>query len=190
MPLLTTLVLLLCILWQSPAAALPPDAWRDAAVLPDLADLLAPAPPALLGQALAGRWQGTLHYRDYGNDKGVTLPTSLVVDGPSNALRLAFIYDDGPGKTVRSTEQWALGADGATLQMGKDDVPMRVSVYRSKDNADVALVALGTGVENGVPVELRSVILRRGQALSFSKASRLPQQAWLLRHVYRFTPQP
>jgi len=140
------------------------------------------APPAPLGQALAGRWEGTLQYRDYTTDNAVTLPTSLVAD---TSLRLAFTYDDGPGKTVRSSEQWTL--DGTTLQMGAASAPLQVSDYRSNERGDLVLIAFGNGIENGVAVEVRQVVLRRGGTLHISRASRLPQQEWLLRHAYRLT---
>ena len=142
----------------------------------------AAAPPAPLAQALAGRWEGTLQYRDYTTDNAVTLPTTVSVDA---ALRLAFTYDDGPGKTVRSSEQWTF--DGTTLQMGAASAPLQVSNYRSNERGDLVLIAFGNGIENGVPVEVRQIVLRQGDTLQISRASRLPQQAWLLRHAYRLT---
>lgn len=184
MPLIFILFLIASLL-HLPAAAEPPHSWQEAATLPELADFDRAAAPPALGQALAGRWTGTLQYRDYSSDKRVTLPTSVTIEGPSAVLQLAFTYDDGPGKTVRSTEQWTL--DGAQFGMGKAE-PLQVSTYRSKADGDLILVALGKGVENDVAVEVRSVVLRRGAVLTISRASRLPGQAWLLRHVYRLTP--
>ena len=182
MPLFGALFLLFSLLFNGPAAAQPPSSWQDAAALPDFSDIAQAAPPALLRQALAGHWRGALHYRDFTSDKAVTLPTTVNID---EALRLAFTYDDGPGKTVRSAEQWSF--DGATLTMEKAGTPLTVSLYRGNGNGDLILVALGSGVENDKPVEVRLVVLRRGDALSISRSCRLPQQAWLLRHVYRLT---
>lgn len=188
MPLPYPLAILTALLLAGPAAAAPPSppSWQQEAALPNLADLDQPAPPALLGRALAGHWRGALRYRDYKSDKAVTLPTEVVIDATGGALQLAFTYDDGPGKTVRSSEQWTF--DGVTLATGKTNAPLQVSTYRANANGDLVVVALGDGVENGAPVALRLVVLRRGDALSISRASRLPQQDWLLRHVYRFTP--
>lgn len=186
MPLFCALLVLLAALLPIPVAAQPASPWEQAAALPAFDDIAQSAPPALLGQALAGRWRGTLHYRDFGSDKGVTLPTEVVIDGAGEALRLAYTYDDGPGKTVRSSETWSF--DGATLRMGKEGEPMTVTRYRGNAKGELILLALGSGVENGAPVEVRSVVMRRGPALSISRASRLPGQAWLLRHIYRFTP--
>lgn len=180
MPLFCALAVLSILLFNVPAAAEPPSSWEEAAALPAVTDITQAAPPSRLTEALAGHWRGALHYRDYSSDKAVTLPTTVSID---DALRFAFTYDDGPGKTVRSNEQWSF--DGALLYPGKASTPLQVSLYRSNENGDLILVALGNGVENGQAVELRLVVLRRGDALTISRASRLPQQAWLLRHVYR-----
>lgn len=183
MPLFYALALVVGLLFNVAACAAPPPSWHDAAALPEFGDIAQAASPARLNGALAGRWHGTLQYRDYSSDQAVTLPTRVVID---DALQFAFTYDDGPGKTVRSAEQWLF--DGASLTTGKAGAPLQVSVYRGNEDGDLILVALGSGVENGAAVEVRLVVLRRAEALSISRSSRLPQQAWLLRHVYRLTP--
>ena len=182
MPLFCALALLFSLLFKVSAAAEPPSSWAQAAALPEVSDITQAALPERLSQALAGHWRGALHYRDYSSDKAVTLPTTVSID---DGLRLAFTYDDGPGKTVQSNEQWSF--DGAVLNQGKASKPLQVSLYRGNENGDLILVALGSGVENGQAVELRLVVLRRGDTLTISRSSRLPQQEWLLRHVYRLT---
>lgn len=163
--------------------------WAALAELPPAtatADLVAGATPARLGAALAGAWRGSLTYRDYGSDKRVVLPTSASVTVAADAtLEVGFIYDDGPGKTVRSNDTWALSADGRSLRMKRDQLD--VSDYRAGTGADLLLVVLGTGTENGTPVQVRMVVLRRGDALTISRATQQPDQAWLLRHRYAFT---
>jgi hypothetical protein len=163
-----------------------PWAEAEAAALPDLSDT-PPAAPALLGQALAGQWQGRLAYRDYGNDRRVVLPTSASIAGGSEAIGVAFVYDDGPGKTVRGNETWRLSADGASFGMAPADAPMSVSAYRGGDGRDVTLIALGTGTENQLAVRVRLMLTRRGDQLTISRASQLPGQPWLLRHAYHLT---
>lgn len=181
----TMIALLACRLLASPAQAADQAAqWAEAAAaVPELAQTR-PAAPALLGLALAGQWQGRLEYRDYGNDKRVVLPTSASIAGGSEALGVAFVYDDGPGKTVRGDETWALGADGASFSMDNSAAPMRVSAYRAGDGRDVTLIALGVGTENNAQVRLRLVLTRRGEQLTIRRASQLPGQPWLLRHAY------
>lgn len=182
MPLFCALALLFSLLFNASVAAEPPPSWAQAATVPDVSDITHAAPSERLSQALAGQWRGALHYRDYSSDKAVTLPTTVSIE---DGLRFAFTYDDGPGKTVRSSEQWSF--DGVALNPGKASEPLQVSLYRGNENGDLILVALGSGVENGQAVELRLVVLRRGDTLTISRSSRLPEQEWLLRHVYRLT---
>jgi hypothetical protein len=180
----TMIALLACCLLATPTRAAGPAAqWAEAAALPDLTQTR-PAAPELLGLALAGQWQGRLEYRDYGNDQRVVLPTSASIAGDSAALGVAFVYDDGPGKTVRGNETWSLSADGAGFSMAPSAAPMTVSAYRGGDGRDVTLIALGAGTENQMAVQVRLVLTRRGDQLTISRASQLPGQPWLLRHAY------
>ncbi|WP_353268894.1 hypothetical protein [Gemmatimonas sp.] len=74
--------------------------------------------------ALAGRWEGSLRYRDYqDSSRFVTLPTLLVgaLSADSSRVQLDFEYDDGPGKTVRSRDAFALDALGKVLTWGAAD---------------------------------------------------------------------
>lgn len=135
-----------------------------------------------LSASLAGAWTGTLQYRDFGNDRQVTLPTTVTFSGPATALRGDYVYDDGPGKTVRSTEQWSL--DGSTLTLG--GTPARVTVYGAGTGADVTLEVEGAGEENKRPVAMRTLLSRAGDQLTITRLTQLPGQPWLTRHVYRF----
>src|SRR5689334_6515706 len=72
--------------------------------------------------ALTGSWTGTLEYRDYRSDKRVTLPTTLVVSSPAaGALTFAYVYDDGPGKTVTSQERITIDAGKSTYRIQNAD---------------------------------------------------------------------
>ncbi len=135
-----------------------------------------------LSASLAGAWTGSLQYRDFGNDRQVTLPTTVTFSGPATALRGEYVYDDGPGKTVRSTQQWSL--DGSTLTL--DGAPARVTTYRAGTGADVTLEVEGTGEENKQPVAMRTLVARTGDALTITRLTQLPGQPWLTRHVYLF----
>ena len=135
-----------------------------------------------LAQSLAGAWTGSLQYRDFGNDRQVTLPTTVTFSGPATALRADYVYDDGPGKTVRSTEQWSL--DGGTMML--DGTPARVTAYRAGSGADITLEVEGSGEENKQPVAMRTLLNRTGAALTITRLTQLPGQPWLTRHVYRF----
>ena len=64
--------------------------------------------------ALLGDWTGVLEYRDYSepptSTKRVKLPTWLSVSASGSALRFRYTYDDGPGKTVVSTDTVTIDA--------------------------------------------------------------------------------
>lgn len=57
--------------------------------------------------AVQGRWQGTLSYRDYSRpDRMVSLPTTLFIAlAAPDELVLHYRFADGPGKTVYSYER-------------------------------------------------------------------------------------
>lgn len=183
---LGTLTLLTCLLAGARASEPSTTDWATAAVnaLPDLG-AGQPASPDLLGKALAGRWRGRLEYRDYGNDRRVVLPASASIDGPSTALLVDFVYDDGPGKIVRTSERWSLTDN--RFSMEKAGAPLAVRDYRVGDGDGFTLVALGGGEENHAVVQVRMVLQRRGEQLTISRATQLPGQPWLLRHIYHLT---
>jgi len=139
-----------------------------------------------LAHALTGPWTGSLQYRDFSNDKQVVLPTTVTFSGSNTALRGDYVYDDGPGKTVKSSEQWSLAPDGATLSTDATGAPARVTSYRVGDGNDVTLEAEGQGIENKQPVAVRTRLERHGDALTITRLTQLPGQPWLVRHIYRF----
>ena len=103
-------------------------------VVPARAAAQAPALPSsnALHAALGGRWTGTLRYRDYQDStRFVSLPTAMdgTVAADSTSVRLDFIYDDGPGKTVRSSDTFSLNAQGNELRWGPTDGKRAPSVF-------------------------------------------------------------
>ncbi|MBN8469801.1 hypothetical protein JYJ95_25115 [Corallococcus exiguus] len=178
----------------------------DEAVIPTLLDFeagrdrggevaRAPAPPAAPGlhTALAGNWSGTLDYRDFGSDRRVVLPTLLTVTGEGEEVRLAFTFDDSPGKTVRASQVLRIRADGGVLESEEERSTERMRILErrgGRDARELTLVAEGTGHEDGAPVEVRTVLTRRGDVLSLSRLTRHPGEPFLLRHVYRLAPRP
>ncbi|GMU00339.1 hypothetical protein KH5H1_44590 [Corallococcus caeni] len=178
----------------------------DATVIPTLLDFeagrdrvaevaKASAPPAVptLAFALAGSWSGTLDYRDFGSDRRVVLPTLLTVTGEGEEARLDFTFDDGPGKTVRAAQVLRIRAGGAELESAEGDATGRMRILERRggsDTRELTLVAEGSGHENGTPVEVRTVLSRRGAVLSLSRLTRHPGEPFLLRHVYRLSPRP
>jgi hypothetical protein len=172
----------------------------DQLVVPTLADfeaardrtiavaqgLLAPRSDsaALVAGALAGDWHGTLDYRDYSDDTRETLPTLMQSDGAV----LAWTFDDGPGKTVRSTERWVVSADGQSLTITSGSNPAdhwRVAESRaSADGTSFTLVLDGESSENGRKVIARKILTRDGDRLRITKQTRVAGEPFLMRQSY------
>jgi hypothetical protein len=149
-----------------------------------------PAPPvdatATLTAALAGSWTGTLDCRDYGNDQRTSLPTLM----NANGLSIAWTFDDGPGKTVRSAETWSFTPDGKSLVIkgGKSSETMAIAEFRRGANGSVTLVADGSGEENGRKVMVREILTREGPVLRLTRMSRAAGQPFIMRHSYQLRP--
>jgi hypothetical protein len=140
------------------------------------------AAPIAMPAALAGRWTGSLEYRDYTSDRRVVLPVlaDFVADG--GGVQARFEIDDGPGKTVHDSAHWVL--DGANGMLQVDDARLTVSEHRGGAGKDMTLVAEGMGTENDAPVKVRQVWQRQGDKLSLTQLSQRPGEPWLMRHSY------
>ena len=140
----------------------------------------------LAAGALAGDWTGTLDYRDFGKDSRATLPTVLRSDGQS----LEWTFDDGPGKTVRSSERWVFEPSGQSLTIsharaGAEPETWRVVEARSsEDGKGVTIVLDGQGSENGRAVITRKIITRQGDRLRLTKMTRVAGEPFLMRQSY------
>ncbi len=141
---------------------------------------------ATIAAALAGNWAGTLDYRDYGNDSRVTLPTLM----SANGLSIAWTFDDGPGKSVRSAERWSFTPDGKSLviRAGKSSETMAIAELRRSANGSITLVADGRGEENGRTVMVREILTRDGPVLRLTRMSRTAGQPFIMRQSYQLRP--
>jgi len=139
---------------------------------------------ALLAQALAGDWSGTLDYRDYGNDTRQTLPTVMQSDGQA----LAWTFDDGPGKTVRSAETWLIDAAGKTVSITSGPKPSgqwNLEEARSAaDGSALTIVLDGTMTENGQVLLARKIVTRDGGRLRITTLTRAAGAPFLMRNSY------
>lgn len=165
-------------------------------VLPTLADFSAgrdraldvakasgspPAPPTI-AEFLAGTWRGTLDYRDFGNDRRVSLP--LTANAADDAGRLDTVIDDGGGKIVRNALDLKLDPSGSSLSIDGDRFVVRER-RASTDRRVLTLFAIGTGRENGRVVDVQMAIVRDGPRLSITRATRSGTAPFLLRHAYQ-----
>ncbi len=143
-----------------------------------------PNTAAVVAKALAGDWTGTLDYRDYSADTRETLPAVLQSDGKV----LAWTFDDGPGKTVRSSETWTFDATGQSLIItaGKNgpDQWRVVESRASADGASLTIVLDGESIENGREVFARKILTRDGNRLRITKQTRVAGEPFLMRQSY------
>lgn len=140
-------------------------------------------PATLIAQTLAGRWTGTLDYRDYDNDQRTTLPTIL----ESNGLVLSWTFDDGPGKTLRSAETWVFDKLGQSLTIteGKDVETYRIAELRTSEGGNVLTMVLdGQTTEYGKKLIARSILTKSLGHLRFTKMTKQAGETFLMRHSY------
>ena len=144
---------------------------------------------ALVIGALAGAWRGTLDYRDYSDDTRATLPTQMQSDGQA----LAWTFDDGPGKTVRSTESWVFDASGQTLTITSGgnvrDRWRVVEARAASDGSALTIVLDGSSEENGRNVIARKILTRVGHQLRITKQTRVAGEPFLMRQSYELELQ-
>jgi hypothetical protein len=141
--------------------------------------------------ALAGSFTGALRYRDYqDSSRFVTLPTELtgMLSADSSSVRLNFTYDDGPGKTVQSSDRFELAANTTVLRWGPADGGRPPSVFnvRTLSGGDtIRLVAETAGSDDNRPATLRETITISARTISILKEVRFTGASpWLFRHEY------
>ncbi len=151
-----------------------------------------PASEAPLKRALEGNWAGTLEYRDYAeaatSEKRVKLPTWLTVSQAGGDLRFEYVYDDGPDKVVRETSVIRIDVAGAAYSVigsgGKVEDRYEVTGFRELKEGRGTLVMTGTGVENNVPVSVRTTLRVRRNLLEILRETGAPGEPLRFRHSY------
>ena len=106
-------------------------------------------------QAAAGRWQGTLEYRDYQPPfKRVNLPTRLFVTSSApKELTLHYIFDDGPKKTVHSYDRLLVDTEAGMVRFSglkADDVTTATIVRSATTDGVLEVIAERTQDNKGV----------------------------------------
>lgn len=138
-----------------------------------------------LSDRLVGVWSGTLEYKDYQDEtRRVTLPTRLTIErtpGEPETLLFSYVYDDGPGKTVTSTETFAYRDSSNTLRWG-------ASTFQVRSVNEQHLIAQTEGSDNDRPATLQESITLEGDTLNIEKQVRDEGAAdFSFRHRYRLT---
>lgn len=138
----------------------------------------------LVAKALVGDWSGTLDYRDYRDDTRETLRTVMQSDGQS----LAWTFDDGPAKTVRSTEVWALDPAGKTVSISSGSKQLGlwnvVEARSSADGSSLTIVLDGATEENGRALIARKTLTRDGSRLRITTQTRAVGEPFMMRNSH------
>jgi len=145
-----------------------------------------------LHAALAGKWTGTLRYRDYQDStRFVSLPT--VVEGTTAAdsmnVRLDFVYDDGPGKTVRSSDTFSLNDQAHLLLWGPTDGKRVASTFAvqqfSGSNPFRLIVEMNGEDDNRKALIRETLTVDAGELRILKEVQFKADLPWLFRHEYR-----
>lgn len=163
----------------------------------------AQAPPATktsqpdgkaLNQNMTGDWVGQLEYRDFQTNERVFLPTWLTMkpgaDGTS--VTLAYIYDEGPTKTVREESTLAILSANktATISSNRDHTSETYAVAELKEFTKLnrgTLILTGPGKVNDKPVDVWITITLRRNLFTFVKETKAQGAEFKFRDGYTFT---
>lgn len=126
-------------------------------------------------QAAAGRWQGTLEYRDYTSNERVTMRTIVTIEPSADgrSATVSTVYDDF-GKIYRSKSTEAI--DTAAGKFTDDGTQ-----YSIESIADGKIVLLGSTQDGNTVEPTRKTITYTRDTLTILKETRSP---WTFRNVY------
>lgn len=167
---------------------------RDGVLETALADRGTPVPnrtsrPSDLPQRLVGDWAGVLEYRDFASDRRVTLQTGLTAHpDATGGVRLDYVFDDGPGKMVRSATRLSVDLKQQILTMADEtstDLYRFTEMPAARGGGPVAMVLWARGQENGAPVAVRSTLTVNPDAFTLLRETRSKGGRYLFRHEYR-----
>ncbi len=128
---------------------------------------------------LAGRWLGSLEYRDYRVNRWFGIPTTVEIEsiGDNATLIRKAIFDDGSSGTVYITMVSMLAADGKTEYVGsfRADRPAESGIFSirfaDKKNGETfdathwAVIAETEGKDDNRPAMIRETTTRNGHKL-------------------------
>ncbi len=158
----------------------------------------APVPPATqpaINAALTGDWTGVLEYRDYSepatSTKRVQLPTWLSIQPQPDGLKLHYIYDDGPTKTVEDSSTLIIDVAAATYKITDPDhtTTYKIEGLDKLKDGHGQLILLGPSIDNDKPAEARITLILRRNLLSWLEEVRpaSSSESFAFRHLYTFT---
>jgi hypothetical protein len=161
------------------------------------AQTLATPPAKDLNTNFLGKWTGQLEYRDFQTDAQTFLPTWLTItETPDRrSLQFQYVYDDGPGKTVR--ELMTVTLDPATAKITfSSDRDYTSETYAVEGLDEFAKLGRGTltftgpGKESDKPIDVRITLTLRRNLYTYRKETRrqgVQGQDFKFRDAYTFT---
>ncbi len=166
-------------------------AWTELKAAPAQTSVVVQNTAQVVYKALLGKWTGSLEYRDYSNNKRVTLPAVLEVSVSGEAMTWHFTYDDGPGKTVTGEETIVINAQDQTFreQAAESKTPKIYHLSGLNDFAQQGqgqLVVTGIAEDDSQKVDLRKTLTIMGKSLTILKEVRPPGAEFLFRNKYTF----
>jgi hypothetical protein len=141
-----------------------------------------------------GEWVGELEYRDFSDNSRALLPAWLRVSRSADgrSLLFAYVYDDGPNKTVKELSVVSIDPAASTGTFTSDR-DRSSDTYKVAGLADFAasgrgvLTLTGSGTENDRKVDVRITITLRRNLYTYRKETRLPGEEFQFRDGYTFT---
>jgi hypothetical protein len=106
-------------------------------------------------------------------------------------LRSPFLCDDGPGKTVRSSDRLSLDVAAGVLRWGPADGRRPAMAYAVRPWAPgdtIRFVAETDGTDDDRPATLRETIAAWSDGIEIRRDVRFTDTSiWAMRHVYAFS---
>lgn len=170
--------------------------------MPAVAAPVAAPAAAELERGLAGRWAGTLGYRDYQSDRLFEIPVRSEITALPDGVTLLRVstFDDGPrvGNVIITTASLHDPAAGtvtsATFRKGRavETGTERLTVTAFADATHWTVVAEQDGSDDDKPALLRITEVRDGDTLTATKEVQ-PKGGdgrWQFRNRTKLTRQP
>jgi C-terminal processing protease CtpA/Prc len=127
-------------------------------------------------QSVEGKWQGTLEYLDYSDEKSRVSLKTLIEFKPfadGNSAEVVTIYDDF-GKVIKDQDFEKIDVAAKKYFEGKNE-------FTIESIADGKIVLLGSG-QDGEKIEpIRKTITYTNDTLTILKETKTP---WQFRHIY------
>ncbi|TGE15400.1 DoxX family protein [Hymenobacter elongatus] len=135
---------------------------------------------------VAQQWQGSLTYRNYSDQKLVTLPTVLNgMQSSPQELVLDFIYQEPEGGQVKGYDKVQFSADGTRVVW--DGVAMQVRSKTQLPDQTLQFVLEGQGRDDDKSCLLRRTVLCNPHLFSVVKEVKYDgSSAFIIRNTYRF----